>query len=143
MKAQLHSLAAAVAMLVATTAPVWAHHPFAAQYDSTKPVTLTGTIDKFEWTNPHSFVYINGKDETGKGGTWKVELGSPKALTDRGWSRDMLKKGEQVTIEGWLARDGSQSANAKSVKFDTGKTLSAASSYDGGHPKAKTHTTSH
>jgi len=134
----MKSFVASAALFVALAVPAFAHHPFAAQYDSSKPVTVTGTIEKFEWTNPHSFVYINGKDETGKSGTWKVELGSPRALTDRGWSRDMLKKGEQVTIDGWLAKDGSQSANAKSVKFENGKTMSAASSYDGRH-KSTTH----
>jgi hypothetical protein len=136
MKSRVLAFVATASLMVAAT-PVFAHHPFAAEYDATKPVTLTGTVTKVDWENPHTFVFVDVKDDTGTVANWKVELGSPVALTNRGWHRDMLKQGEHVTVEGWQAKDGSHLANAKSFTLPDGKTMSAASSYTGPTSKKK------
>ena len=116
------------ALLLASTSTASAHHAFAAEFDWKKPVTISGTVTKVEWNNPHTLVYVNGKDESGNTAMWKFELGSPQALTRYGWTRTMLKEGEQITVDGWLAKDGSKSANAKTVNI-AGKELFAASSF--------------
>jgi hypothetical protein len=136
MKSRVLAFVAAASLTAAAT-PVFAHHPFAAEYDATKPVMLAGTISKIEWQNPHTFVFLDVKDDSGAVANWKVELGSPVALTNRGWHRDMLKQGDQVTVEGWRAKDGSHLANAKSFKLPDGKTMSAASSYNGQTSKSR------
>jgi len=111
-------------------APAVAHHSFPAQYDASKPVALTGTVTKVEWTNPHIFIYIDVvSDETGEAANWALELGGPNALLRLGWKRDSLKTGDVVTVEGSLARDGSNLANAESiVMVATGRRMLAGSS---------------
>jgi len=136
MRARMASFVTAIALLSATS-PAFAHHPFSAEFDANKPVTLTGTITKVNWENPHTYVFLDVKDDSGAVTNWKVELGGPVALTNRGWSRAMLKTGEQVTVDGWQAKDGSHLANAKSFKMPNGKTMSAASSYAGTTSKQK------
>jgi hypothetical protein len=106
-----------------------AHHPFADDFDRTKPITLTGTVSKVEWTNPHVYAYINVKEDPNKG-NWKVEMGSPAALAKAGWTAKSLKSGDQVTVEGWRAKNGSRFANAQTFTMPDGKTASAASSID-------------
>jgi len=124
------SILVASAVLVGfTVAPAFAHHPFAAEYDAQKPVTLTGTITQVDWMEPHSHTFIDVRDANGKVTKWDVELGSPAAMVKGGLTERMLQVGEQVKIEGWRARDGGDRANAKSVEVK-GRTLSAASSYD-------------
>lgn len=137
MKARVASFVTAVALLTMTSS-AFAHHPFSADFDANKPVTLNGTITKVNWENPHTYVFMDVKDDTGTVAHWKLELGSPVALTNRGWHRNMLKAGEQVTVEGWQAKDGTHYANAKSFKMPDGKTMSAASSYDGATKKKAT-----
>lgn len=131
MRGRVVAYAIAAVALVTSANSAFAHHPFSAEYDVNKPVTLMGTITKVNWENPHTFVFVDVKDAAGAVSNWKVELGSPVALTNRGWHRDMLKTGESVTIDGWQAKDGSHVANAKSLKMPNGKTMSAASSYTG------------
>jgi hypothetical protein len=116
--------------LLAAAIPAAAHHSFTAQYDSTKPLTITGTVTKIEWTNPHARFYVDVKDASGAVTSWELELGSPNTLIRYGWKRDSMKVGEQVTVEGYLARDGSKTANAKTVKFTDGRTVNAGSSSD-------------
>jgi hypothetical protein len=110
--------------------PAQAHHSFAAQYDATKPVTLTGKVTKVEWTNPHIYIYIDVPDEqTGDVTHWALEMGGPNALIRLGWSRNSLQPDDMVTVEGTLARDGSKLANARSVVMaSTGRKMFAGSS---------------
>ena len=107
-----------------------AHHSFAAQYDSSKPVSLAGVVTKVEWTNPHVYIYIDATDaKTKKVSNWGFEMGPPHMLQKSGWKRNSLKIGEVIEVDGWLARDGSNSGNARRVKrSSTGEVLGAASS---------------
>ena len=124
------ALLALTASFLASTLPVHAHHSFPAQYDASKPVTLTGKVTKVEWTNPHIFIYIDVTDEkTGAVVNWALEMGGPNALLRLGWKRDSLKPDDLVTVEGSLARDGSNLANAKTiVMVATGQRMLAGSS---------------
>lgn len=110
--------------------PVLAHHSFSAQYDSTKPVKLTGKVTKVEWTNPHIYFYIDVKDEkTGKVTNWALEMGSPNALMRLGWTRNSMKIDEVVNVDATLAKDGSNLANVRTVVLaSNGKRLLAGSS---------------
>jgi hypothetical protein len=130
MKGLLISLAAAAALALAV--PAAAHHSFAAQYDPTKPVTLTGTVTKVEWTNPHARFYMNVKDDKGATTSWNLELASPNYLSRAGWSSTSLKEGDQVTVEGSLARSGANMANARAVTLADGRRVFARSEQDGG-----------
>jgi hypothetical protein len=119
----------AVATLLLTTAVVSAHHSFSAEFDLDKPIRLTGVVTKLEWTNPHAWFYIDVKDESGKVTNWGWELGSPNGLLRTGWTRNSLKVGMEVTVEGSRARDGGNTANARDVIItSTGQKLFAASS---------------
>jgi hypothetical protein len=110
--------------------PAWAHHSFPAQYDASKPVTLTGTVTEVQWTNPHIFIYIDVPDEeTGQTVNWALEMGGPNALLRLGWKRDSIKTGDLITVDGSLARDGSNLANAKTIVMaDSGQRMLAGSS---------------
>jgi Family of unknown function (DUF6152) len=107
--------------------PARAHHSFSSVFDGKKPITLTGSVTKIEWANPHIHLYIDVKDETGHVINWAIEMGSPNMLIRLGLTRDAMKVGDVVTIEGHLARDGSRLANARTV-FMAGKKMFAASS---------------
>jgi hypothetical protein len=117
--------------LLASVSVVKAHHSFAAEFDASKPFTMTGTVTKVEWMNPHTFFYIDVKDEkSGKVTNWAMEMGSPNGLMRQGWTRNSMKVGDTVTVEGSLAKDGSPTGNARSVTMN-GKRLFAASSQPG------------
>jgi hypothetical protein len=105
----------AAAALVVLTGPVAAHHSFSAQYDRAKSHTITGTVTKMEWQNPHIYFYVAVKDTAGKETVWSVEGQAPNGLYRQGWRRDSLKAGDTVTVEGWLARDGSNLLNMGAV----------------------------
>jgi hypothetical protein len=98
----------------------WSHHSFAAQYDADQPITLRGVVTRVEWTNPHARFYIDVADENGDVVNWNLELASPNVLGRRGWSRDFVKPGDEITVEGSLARDGSKMANALAVSLADG-----------------------
>ena len=134
MRTRLFATFAGLTLALAVT-PAFAHHSFAAEYDSTKPITLKGEVSKMEWMNPHARFYVDVKDEGGKVTTWELELGSPNGLMRRGWTRNSLKPGDMVTVEGYLAKDGSHLANARQVTFVDGRKVFAGSSDDGGPTK--------
>ena len=128
MRTRLTVAVVCIAALLAAV-PVVAHHSFAAEYDAEKPIKVTGTVTKIEWTNPHCFFYVDVKNEAGKIENWGFEMGNPNALLRLGWTRNSLKQGDTVTVEGSRARDGSLHANARvMVLASTGQRLFAGSS---------------
>ena len=123
------SCTAIVLAVMLSVAPVAAHHAFATEFDASKPVTVTGFVTRVQWTNPHAWIYINVQDENGRLEPWAFEMGSPTALYNNGWTRESLEVGEQVEVEGSLARDGSNRVNARDVLIvRTGQLFGAASS---------------
>lgn len=109
--------------------PVLAHHSFAAEYDSKKPVKVKGIITKIDWMNPHVYFFMDVTDEAGKITNWGFEMGPPQLLLKAGWTRNMMKIGDEVIVEGTLAKDGTNQANARSVTMaSTGRKLGASSS---------------
>jgi hypothetical protein len=129
---------AALLLFAALAAPrAVAHHSFAAEFDAKKPVELKGTLTELEWVNPHAWIHMEVKDESGKVTKWDCELGSPNLLMRSGWRRDSLKKGDVIIVNGSAAKDGSNLANAKTVKLADGtRVFNAGSSGDTGTPGA-------
>jgi hypothetical protein len=119
-KSKLGILAVACALLL-KTAPIYAHHSFAAEYDPNKPVKVMGTVSKVEWTNPHSRFYVDVKDQSGAVTTWNFEIGSPNHLFRAGWTRNTLKLGDQVTVEAYSAKDGSHLGQVRQVTLADGR----------------------
>jgi Family of unknown function (DUF6152) len=129
MKQRWFGWIAAGVLLVATVAPALAHHSFSAEYDSAKKITLKGIVTKVDWMNPHVYFYLDVTDENGNIANWAFEMGPPNGLQRSGWTRNTMKVGDEVVVEGTLAKDGSKQANARSVTMaSTGKKLGAASS---------------
>ena len=122
------SLGLTVCGVILAVAPAMAHHSFSAEYDSKKPVTLKGTVTKVDWMNPHVYFYIDVEAD-GKVTNWGLEMGPPNGLQRSGWTKNTMQVGDEVIVEGTLAKDGSKQANARSVVMaNTGKNLGAASS---------------
>jgi hypothetical protein len=126
---KMKPLVVGAGLLVATALPLSAHHSFSAEFDSNKTVTLTGSVTKIEWMNPHIWVYLDVKHTSGSVEHWQCEGGAPNTLTRSGWSRDSLKFGDQITIDGFLARNGSKTCNMRLVKLADGRSVFAGSSF--------------
>jgi Family of unknown function (DUF6152) len=118
--------------LLLASIPALAHHSFAAEYDSAKPVKLEGTVTKVEWLNPHMWLYLDAKDDSGKTVAWQCEGGAPNALKRQGWTRNSLNPGDKIKIEGFRAKDGSNTCSSRSVVTSDGKRLFSGSNDDGG-----------
>lgn len=118
-------------------APARAHHSFAAEFDRERTITVTGTLQRLEWTNPHARIYVEGKDENGKEQLWDFELGPPNGLMRNGWRRDSLKQGHQITVSGFRSKTSDRVANARTVKLADGRQVFAGSSFETGEPAAK------
>ena len=130
-------VSAVVLVSIVAAIPSIAHHSFAAEYDASKPVTLTGKVTKVEWQNPHTYFYIDVKDgKTSETANWAVELGSPNSLMRLGWTRKSMNVDDVVTVQGSLAKDGSKLVNARTVSLaSTGQRLLTGSSEDGAGTK--------
>ena len=127
-------LAIALALSV-PVAPVFAHHSFAAEFDGTKQITLTGVVTKMDWVNPHTWVYVDVKGDDGTVVNWALESGAPNALYRAGWRKDDLKVGDTVTFSAFLAKDGSHTAAARQVTLPDGRKVFAGSA--SGAPEQK------
>jgi len=114
--------------LVVVATPVVAHHSFAAEYDTARPIVLKGVVTRIEWTNPHAHFFVETKDDTGSVTNWKLEMASPNVLVQLGWRANSLKAGDDVTVEGSTAKDGSKRANARVITLAGGRRVSAGSS---------------
>ena len=108
--------------------PARGHHSFAAEFDSSKPITLRGTVTKMDWINPHSWIHIEVKGADGAATKWMIECGSPNTLYRRGFTKDSLPVGTEIVVDGYLAKDGGNRANGRDVTFNDGKKLFLGSS---------------
>src|ERR1700733_9051587 len=111
--------------LLAPAVPVFAHHSFAAEFDGNKQVKLTGVVTKVDWVNPHAYIYVDVKGDDGAMVNWAIETGAPNALYRQGWRKDDLKTGDTVSLEAFLAKDGSHTAAARNVKLPDGRSVFA------------------
>ena len=131
MRWKLFAVVAGFGLLV-TVAPLLAHHSFLAEFDQTKPFTVTGVVTKLEWMNPHAYFYVEAVDKSGKAVTWSFETASPSALVMRGWKRDALNVGDKVTVQGYHAKKSSNLAAARSVLLPDGRKVFSGTMDDGG-----------
>lgn len=110
-------------VLASLAAPLWAHHSFAAEYDSKKPIALQGVVTKIEWLNPHVYIYIDVKDDSGNIVNWALEGHPPNTLRRTGWTRDALKVGDTISVKGWRAKDDSLRVAGREVTLPDAKKL--------------------
>src|SRR6059058_5245691 len=131
MKFKLSLIALTASFLFAAAAPAFAHHAFAAEFDAKKPVKLRGTVTKMEWINPRTWIYLYVKKPDGKIEEWMVEAGTPNTLLRRGFTKETLKSGTQITVDGYQSKDGSLRANGRDLTLPNGQTLFLGSSGTG------------
>jgi hypothetical protein len=122
------ALSIALLILVLLSRAAAAHHSFAAQYDGSKAIRLSGTLVKVEWTNPHIYFYIDVKGADGTVANWAIEGGAPNTLYRNGWRKDSVQAGNEVTVDGWLAKSGAKLANMSSVVLADGRRVLGGSS---------------
>jgi len=121
-----------VVAAVCFAVPLSAHHSFAAEFDGSKAIRVRGALTKIEWTNPHTYFYLEVKDESGNVEKWGCEAGSPGALSRRGFKRGDIKLGDTIIVDGYRAKDGSHLMDARRVTLPDGRVVSGASAGDGG-----------
>src|SRR3989454_6008878 len=117
------TIAAVGVLVVLTTAPVWAHHAFAAEFDSKQPVKFKGVVTKMEWTNPHVWIHLDVKQPDGTIEKWSVEAGTPNVLFRRGFTKQALLPGTEIVVDGYRSKDGSRRANGRDLTLPDGRTL--------------------
>ena len=127
----------AAAGLLAIVTPVWAHHAFSAEFDEKKPVVLKGKVTRVEWINPHAWIHMDVAGADGKMVSWMVETGAPNTLIRRGWTKNSIQEGLEITVEGFQAKDGAARANGRNLTLPDGKQLFAGSSGPGESPGDK------
>ena len=136
MKKTLWAVSICAGLLLAASAPAWAHHAFQAEFDQRKPVKLEGKVTDMEWINPHAWIHIDVKGVDGTVSSWMIEAAAPYALLRRGWTKQSLLPGVEILVEGFQAKDGANRANGSIITFTDGKKLFVGSSGDGeGPPK--------
>jgi Family of unknown function (DUF6152) len=132
MKPGVFAIVVLALSMVSAALPALAHHSFAAEYDQKQPITLKGVVTHLDWMNPHVYFYVDVADKDGKLTHWSCEAGNPNALARRGWKKNSLKSGDRITVQGFRAKDGSSTVNARSITLVDGKQVFAGSSDDGG-----------
>ena len=137
MQSKLTNILATTGLLVAAAFPVLAHHSFSAEFDSNKPVKLEGTVVKMEWSNPHTWLFLDVTKPDGTVEHWSVEGGAPGVLLRNGWNRDSLPAGTKIVVNGFQSKDGAFRTNSRSIEFPDGRKLDTGSSYTGGKEKEK------
>jgi len=136
MRRQLLTISGLCVGLLLSAVSLIAHHSFAAEYDNNKPIKFSGKVTKVEWMNPHIYFYVDSKDTGGKNVNYAVEGGAPNGLYRQGWRKDSLKIGDTISVEGFLAKDGSNTVNARNVTMADGKKVFAGNAEAGeGAPK--------
>ena len=127
-----NKLAILIAALAGAAISLYAHHSFAAEFDASKAIRISGTLNKVEWTNPHAYFYLDVKDEKGNVATWACEGGAPNTLSRRGFKRADIKIGDTMIVDGYQAKDGSHLMDARRVTLGDGRTFYGGSAGDGG-----------
>jgi hypothetical protein len=131
------AIAIAWVSLLVNAAPGWAHHAFAAEFDSTKPIKLHGVVTKMEWINPHAWIHLDVKNEDGTVTSWMVEGGSPNTLLRNGFTKASLPVGTEIVVDGYQAKDATNKANGRDITFPDGRKLFVGSAGQGSAPDSK------
>jgi hypothetical protein len=130
MRTKLSVVVVGVSLLL-TAVPLVAHHSFAAEFDSGRPITLSGTVTMMEWINPHAWIHMDVKKPDGTVENWAIETGNPSALVRRGFTKNSLPAGTEIMVQGFRAKDGGMRANGRDLTFKDGKKLFVGSSGTG------------